>query len=140
MANRKAILNQLKVDLSKIQSGRGYFTDPVEIVHGIMGFDDFVQRPAISFVMIGDEKDQEYYDDNRLRNMSVYLYGFADVQLNNYDPIYDLAEDMETFLYSTDWTYTDNTLLGDVVITPGGTDNMRALCDTIIMIKYCQEL
>ena len=140
MANRKEILNQLKLDLTKIQSGRGYLTDPVEIVHGITSFDFFNQRPAISFVMIGDEKDQEYYDDNRLRNMSVYLYAFADVELNNYDPIYDLAEDIETFLYSKDWTYTDQTLLGDVVITPGGVDNMRALCDTIIVIKYCQEL
>ena len=58
MANRKAILNQLKEDLTKIQSSRGYKTDPVEIAHGITSFDFFNQRPAISFVMIGDEKDQ----------------------------------------------------------------------------------
>jgi hypothetical protein len=140
MANRKEILTQLKEDLSKIQSSRGYLTDPTEIAHGITSFDFFNQRPAISFVMIADEKDEEYYDDNRLRNMSVYLYAFADISLNNYDPIYDLAEDIETFLYSQDWSYTDQTLLGDVIITPGGVDNMRCMADTIIVIKYCQEL
>jgi hypothetical protein len=140
MPNRKTILNQLKEDLGKIQSSRGYLTDPVEIAHGITSFDFFNQRPAISFVMIADEVTDEYYDDNRFREMSVYIYCFADVELNNYNPIYDLAEDIETFLYSNDWSYTDNTLLGDVIITPGGTDNMRAMCDTIVQVKYCQEL
>ena len=140
MPSRKTVLNTLKDELSKIQTSRGYLTDPTEIIHGVTGFNDVVQRPTISFVMLADELIDEYYDDNRLRDMTIYIYGFADVELNNYDPIYDLAEDVETFLYSDDWSYTENTLLGDVIITPGGSDNMRALCEAIIVVKYCQEL
>jgi len=140
MPSRKTILNTLQDDLSKIKTSRGYLTDPTEIFQGVTGFDNIVQRPTISFVMLADEVTDEYYDDNRLRQMTIYIYGYADVELNNYNPVYDLAEDVETFLYSTDWSFTDNTLLGDIIITPGGSDNMRAMCEAIIVVKYCQEL
>ena len=140
MASRKQILDQLETDLKKIQTNNGYETDPVEIIHGFALFDDGIQTPVICFILTSDTKDQEHLDINRFRTISIYLYGWTDVSFRNYEPIYNLAQDVETFLMSTDWTYTDDTLLGDVIISPIGTDNNRCAFEVFVEIKYCQEL
>jgi hypothetical protein len=141
MANRKQILNQLHTDLGVIDSTGGvYLSDVHEIIHGIVSFDQIMVRPAIAYFMTSDEVDQEYLDDQRYRRMYVTVYGYADTCLENFDGIYNLAEDVERFFYSNDWTYTNQTLLGDIEIMTGGDDNTKSLFIMEIVIQYSQDL
>ncbi len=143
MANeRSVIIKQFATDvIANIKSSRGYETDPIEAKLGILSFDYFVQRPAIGYWMFMDTKDDEYLDDDRHRMLNFVIYGYADTNgLDDFDPIYELANDVEKFLYSTDWTYNQDTLLGDIVVTVGGTDNQRCMFDLVMQVQYVQEL
>lgn len=140
--DRNTIIKQLKTDIEdSIKCSRGYDTDPVEVKLGVVNFDQFAQRPAIGYWMFSDTKDEEYLDDNRYRILNFIIYGYSESDgLGNFDSIYELANDVEKFLYSTDWTYTDDTLIGDIVVTVGGVDNERCMFDLVIQVQYIQDL
>jgi hypothetical protein len=140
MSTRSDIIKQLKTDINESMNiANGYKTDIVECRLGIVSFDQFAQRPAIGYWMYLDEKDEEHYDTTRLRWLNFYLYGYTDDEnMTDYEKIYDFADDIETFLMSTDWTYTDNTLLGDVIVSIGGVEEGRAMFDLIIRVAYYQ--
>ena len=143
MANeRSVIINQLKTDMvESIKSSRGYEQDPTEVKLGIQSFDYFAQRPAIGYWMFSDTKDDEYLDEDRHRMLNFIVYGYADTDgLDGFDSIYQLADDVEKFLMSTDWTYTQDTLLGDIVVSVGGIDNQRCMFDLVFQVQYVQEL
>jgi len=142
MADRNTIIKKLGDDIrEKISSVNGYDSDLSEVKLGIVSFDYFAQRPAIGYWMFMDTKDDEYLDDNRHRILNFIIYGYTDTDgLDGFDSIYNLANDIEKFLMSTDWTYTDCTLLGDIVVSVGGTDNQRCLFDLVIQVEYVQEL
>jgi len=142
MADRNTIIKQFGIDLvDSVKSSRDYETDPAEVKLGIVSFDYFNQRPAIGYWMFMDTKDDEYLDDNRHRMLNFIVYGYANTDgLDDFDPIYELADDVEKFLMSSDWTYTDDTLLGDIVVTVGGIDNQRSMFDLVFQVQYVQEL
>jgi len=135
------IINQLKTDIiENVKSTRGYNTDLSEVILGIVNFDEFTMRPALGYWAFSDEKDDEYMDDERKRILNFIIYGYIDTDgLADYDPIYNFADDIERFLMSTDWTYTDCTLLDEIVITVGGVDNERCMFDLNIQVQYVQE-
>ena len=145
-STRQTIFNQLKTDIiNNISILNGYNADIVEVINGIVDFDYFTVRPALGFHCWLDEIDP---DKNRggnrkaglIRWLHIYLYGYVDVALDNYDPVYDLADDIETFLHSTDWTYAEYTKLeeGLSIEIPPGTDNNRAMVEVMIKIAYRQ--
>jgi len=142
MSLRNTIIKQFGTDvIDSIKSSRGYDTDPVEVKLGIYSFDYFAQRPSIGYWMFMDTKDDEYLDDDRHRMLNFIVYGYAETDgLDDFDQIYELANDVETFLMSTDWTYTQDSLLGDIVVTVGGVDNQRCMFDLTIQVQYVQDL
>lgn len=141
MSTRMTIINQLKTDLEdSVKSSRGYYNDLVEVNLGIYNFDYYSQYPAVAYWAYSDSKDEEYLDDNRHRLLSFLIYGYHETDgLSDYNPIYKLAEDVEKFLMSTDWTYSDCTLLEEVVITVGGVDNQRCMFDLRFQVQYLQD-
>jgi len=143
MANeRSVIIKQLGSDMrDSVKSSRGYESDLVEVKLGIQSFDYFAMRPAIGYWMFMDTKDEEYLDDNRYRMLNFIIYGYTDTDgLDEFDSIYQLADDVEKFLMSDDWTYTHSSLLGDITVTVGGTDNQRCMFDLVVQVQYVQEL
>lgn len=133
MSQRNIILNQLKTDMkNKISTANGYSTTPAEIRRGIHMFDDFSLKPAISFWNYRDEKYEA-----TIRQLYIYVYMYTDTDgLGDVDSIYDLADDVETFLYSTDHTNTNGTEVGDITIYEGGTSDPACLAQLEITIKY----
>ena len=141
MANqRKDIIVQFKTDvIDKLSIANGYKTDLVEVRLGIVSFDQFAQRPALGYWMYLDEKDTEHYDTTRLRWLNFYIYFYTDDEnMTDYEQIYDFADDLEDFLMSSDWSYTDQSLLGDMIINIGGVEEGRAMGDLIMKVAYYQ--
>jgi len=142
MSTRKDIINQLKTDMvNAFDATNVSYMNVTEVVCGIVNFDYFATRPAVAYWAFSDEKNDEYLDDERHRILNIIIYGYTDLNNvdQNYDDIYDLADDVERFLMSSDWTYTDCTLLGDIIVTVGGTDNQRCMFDLTIQVEYVQE-
>lgn len=141
MATRKEILAAIKTDIEDhVDPANGYNYQPFEVIHGIVSFDDFAQKPSVGYFMVSDEKNTDYAGrEDAARIMTIYVYMYADTSLGNLDPIYDFCADIEKFFYSTDWTYTDQTLLGDINIIVGGVSNDKAMGDLIIQVHYQQQ-
>lgn len=136
MSIRNDILKQLKTDLSKISTSRDYNTDPTEVRRGSYINEDFSIVPAISFRCYDDRK-KNLFGRTGIRWLHVYVYGYADTDgLENTDDIYELADDVEDFLYSTDWTYTDDTEVGDMIVIEGGIQDPHSTFQLEVRIKY----
>lgn len=140
MSERTTITKKLKEDIeTNFSIANGYNTDLREVVLGIVSFDQFSQRPSLGYWMWSDEKDTENYDETRLRWLNFYIYAYTDDEdTTDYENIYNLADDIEDFLMSDDWTYTTSTILGDVVIVIGGIEKGRAMAEVNIKVAYYQ--
>ena len=141
---RKTILEQIKKDLEdNLHSSNNYKSDPTQIIEGITNFDDAIQRPVIAFMLTSDTIMDEDLgaEDGRERILNLLFYGYEDASYNNYGPLYDLIDDVEKFLMNTtDFTYTDQTLLGNVSLWTGGVDFNRAYFTLEVQVYYTQTL
>lgn len=136
---RKDVLNQLKTDLEEsLTLANGYNTEPVEIIYGVTTFDDVIMKPVVGFSKGLDIIEEEDCDDERERILNITVYGYANISLNDNDPIDDLVDSVEKFLYSDHWTYHDQTLLGNVTFFIGGEENDQALFILEIKVYYTQ--
>lgn len=137
---RETILNQLKIDfLSKLTSINGYSSDLIDCVHGVADFDSIEQYPTIGYMLSTDQKREEYLDSNRDRVLGIVVYGVQEIEYSNYSNLYSLIKDIELFLMSPNWTYTDNTELGNVEIYAGGIEKEKAYFTMEIQVFYTQE-
>lgn len=139
MTQRRTILDQIKTDIEdKWQANRGYNYTPIAVKRGNHKWNDFDVKPVICYSMFRDENDEDSEHGALVRWINLYIYGYADTDGNgNTDVIHDLAEDCENFLNSTDFTYTNNTLIGDTEIFEGGLSN--PINSFLITIKVMYE-
>lgn len=137
--NRLTILNQLEEDLKEIKSTRGYNFTPVEVARGLHKWNDFPVKPVIGFTHFRDEADEDADSGDIARWLYFYGYGYTETDGNgNTDDIHNLAQDFEDFLNSTDNTYTEETMIGDIEIKEGGvSDPVNAFIITFRILN-CQ--
>ena len=149
--NRQVILDQLKQDLNdNLHSGKGYKSDPVEILEGLSNFSNIIQRPIVGYLMQSDTINTEYMgmgddslddeENERERIMTIILFGQEDVSYGNYTPLYDLIHDVEKFMMSSDWTYYKTTKLGDTALWVNEVDFNQAYFTVEINVWYTQNL
>ena len=89
---RTTITEQLKKDLrDNLHSSNDYKSDPVKVIEGITSFDDAIQRPVIAFMIMSDEIMDEDLGavEGRERILNILMYGFDDVNSDEYSNIYD---------------------------------------------------
>lgn len=136
MSQRNTILTALKSDMEDyIKSSRGYEMDPVEITRGIQMFEDIEMKPSICFWCYRDETDGQFASRDD-RWLHIYIYGYCDTDgYGDVDDIHNLASDVEYFLYN-DFSYTDDTFVGDFTIYEGGTQDPASMFELDIKIKY----
>ena len=136
MSKRNDILNTLKEEMEDyIKSSRGYKSDLVEVVRGIQMFEDIEMKPVVAFWCYRDESTGQFAgrDD---RFLYVYIYGYCDTDgYGDVDDIHNLAADVEYFLYN-DFSYTDDTFVGDFTIYEGGVQDPASMFELDIKIKY----
>lgn len=114
MSDRSTILDTLKDELKeKIHRGNNYNSQISEVKHGIYMFEDVMVTPAVFFWCYRDEAEGSFGNVEK-RKLYIYMYGYLTPQSEgDLDSIYDLIDDLEYFLYN-DFTYTDDTFLGDI--------------------------
>ena len=141
MTERQDILDQILTDLQdKIKVSRGYKQQPVDIKRGMHKWNDFPIKPVVCFTMFRDEADEESESGEIMRWLSVYFYGYAETDgIGNTDQIQELAQDVENFLMSTDFSYTSKTLIADTEIKEGGVSDPVNSFLIETKIAYCVE-
>lgn len=138
---RKAIVDQLKSDLeTKITVANGYKTDIVEVRPAICMWEDLQLKPAISFWAYEDDIEEHLMGGVKQRSLSIYVYSYTNTDgITDTNKIYDLVEDVEKFLKSSDNTYRKETVIGKSVIYTGGVQDKAGIGQTEIQIKYKQS-
>lgn len=138
MSERNTILKQLQTDITeKIKTTRGYSTDVATILRGIHLLDDIVMKPGIAFWAHGDKVHENTGGREQVRVIEATIFLYADTNgLGDVDVIHDFVDDVENFLYSTDWTYESSTYVDDIVIYEGGAQDSSAISTIDIRIFY----
>jgi len=142
MTTRKTIIQQLKNDMSeKINVVNDYDTDVVDVRIGIVNPDKFPTRPAIGLWSYEDNVVEQLLDTEILRNNKFIAYGYIDVteDYDDYEGLYDFAKDVEKFLYSTDNTYHNDTLIMSTKTNYGGISTPVGYFIIFFDINYYQD-
>lgn len=144
MANRNTILTTLKDDIEKYikPSIDPYKTSIAEVKRGIYSFDTIVNKPAVCFSMDNDTNEDDVFDtvgSNQVRFLNIYLYSYLDNdEMDKYDNIHALVRDVEYFL-DNDFTYSNNTTVGDIGVIEGGASAPCSFFDMEIKIIYKED-
>jgi len=134
--DRNTILTQLKSDmLDKMHVGNGYNFTPGEIKRGIYTYEQCSIKPAIYFWCYRDEAAGAFANCEE-RRLHIYIYGYCDTNyVSDNKDIHDLADDLEYFLYN-DFTYTDDTALGDAIVYESGENSTGSMFEIECRVRY----
>ena len=140
MTTRKDIIEQLKTDTdNNVSVAEGYNTNIAEVRIGVYDPTEFITLPSIGYWVIEDEIIDDMMDDNVLRKLNMICYFYADSDgYDSYTTLYNLFEDIEKFLYSTDFTYSSGTQLGRLIISYGGVNEQVGMGVLNFQITYEQ--
>ena len=137
---RITIVNQLKEDLeNNLNIASGYSVDLVEVKSGIYLWDDFHIKPAVSIWAYKDEIEEYLMGRAKIRLLYFYIYAYSKTDgVGGTGDIYDFCEDIENFLESTHFTYSDDVIIGDSVIYTGGSQDQASIGQIEIQVRYKQ--
>jgi len=105
------ILAQLKTDMvAKMDQSNNYNTRPV-VKHGVFARTELDGKfPAICYEVVNEEIASALGKDKIMMYYYITIYGYAKAEgVRNTNAIKTLAHDVLYFIFSTDWTYTDDT-------------------------------
>lgn len=139
--NRKTIIEQIKIDVdNKLNSGEGYQSDLMGFRVGVFDATEFDLLPSAGLWLLEDLLEEDLMDETTFRRLNLIIYAYVDSDgLDSYTSMYNLIDDFEKFLYSSDSTYYENTFLGNVVITYGGTNEQIGMFVLNFSILYTQS-
>lgn len=139
MPTRLNIIDAVKNDLqNKFNTANGYIDITKDVIVGIPDSNKFPQRPCLGIWPFNDSITQENIGGDRERQLHFVIYGYTDKE----DDIHALSEAVERFLYSTDFTYSNDIMLDEegVTFTTGGVTGIVGLSmfDFRFRIYYTQ--
>jgi len=105
------ILSQLKKDIvAKMDPANNYNTRPVA-KHGVFARTELDGKfPAICYEVVNEEIASALGKDKIMMHYFITLYGYARTEgVRNTDAIKTLAHDVLYFIFSPDFTYTNDT-------------------------------
>lgn len=139
--NRKTIVDRIKVDVDdKLKSSRGYNSDLVDFRVGVFDPTEFTMFPSAGLWMLEDIVEDDLMDNEVFRRLNLIIYAYVESDgYDTYTNMYNLITDFEQFLYSDDFTYKKNTILGNVVVTYGGTNEQIGMFVLNFSILYAQS-
>jgi len=143
MTTRLIIINNLISDLrTTLVTGAphtGYSIKVHEARVGVFDPEKFSSLPSIGIWTVDDDPEDDMMDDSIFRTLNFVVYGYVDANdMNDYTIFYQLIEDIETFLYSSDNRMYQNTILGKLLTDYGGVQEQAATFVYNFLIKYSQ--
>ena len=136
----KVILTALKNDLKeKFNLASGYNFDLADVKIGNFFFQDFKIKPAIG-IWGALETPEEYKMGGvivTLLSIKIYAFLNTDGVSNNLD-VYDMSQDIRAFVKSTNFTYKNDVIIGEVFNYPGGPQDKQSISITDIEVRYNQ--
>jgi hypothetical protein len=140
MGYRLDIINNIKSDFeNNLTIENNYNVEPAQVIIGIPRPETINQYPTLCIYLINDVIVQETLDGSRERVANIIIIGYT----NNVEDIYKLSEDVEKFLYSTDFTYGNNTMLSETgsTFSIGGSTEATGvnMFDLQFEINYTQN-
>ena len=141
MTERLTILNQIEEDLNdKLKVTNGYNFTPAAIKRGLFKWTDFPSKPAVCFTLVGDEPLEEELYGEGARWLMFFFYGYHVTDgMGVSDNIQNLAQDCEDFLASTDNTYVNDTMIGNMEVLEGGVSSPLNSFIIEVRILYDRE-
>jgi len=135
------VMDNLKDEIVEhIKSSRSpYKSDIAEVMRGIHGHTDVVNRPFIGLAIENAEPKQRMMGDNAWE-VRVLLYCYMDPStLGNYDDMYQLVEDLRYFLVN-DFSHKSRTdVVGFRPIEGGTTVNINYF-ELVFTIFYQEDI
>lgn len=139
-SQREVRLDALKTCLEGITTGNGYALTVNEVRRGIHFEDEMPNRPALGFSNINSRRvdlamgGTSGYSE---RVLVILIYGYVDIQPNNYDNLDDLMQAVEQRL-NTDaaWAYREFTDIKDFTVYEGGAHDQLGYFDMEIEVSY----
>jgi len=145
MNNRNTILNTIKDDLKKyLTVANGFSFTPHAVKRGVYAYNDLQTRlPSLCFtftqeVPYEDDTYPKTYDDVDIKAMSIMFYGYAKANdAIDSDKIYDMVADLETFLQSSDFTYTEDLKINSIEVKEAGPSDtvLSFIMDVLIIVN-----
>ncbi len=142
MTTRLTLIDQMANDLrtTLTVTNPAYQTKIWEVRVGVYDPEEFSSLPSIGIWMLDDDPIDDFMDDTIFRDMSMVVYGHVDAEaMNSYINFYKLIEDIENFLYNTDNTVYQNTILGKLVTDYGGASEQMATFVYNFSLRYSQS-
>jgi len=135
MTDRLTILDQIEEDLNdKLKPTNGYNFQPASIKRGLHKWTDFPEKPAVCFTLVGDEPHELEEFGEGARWLRFFFYGYHVTDgMGVTDNIQKLAQDVEDFLASTDNSFVEDTMIGNMEVLEGGVSS--PLCSFIIEVS-----
>ena len=138
------IMDSLKDELDTIQSSTSpYKSDIAEIMRGIHGHTDTVNRPFIGIAVERDEVDQGTFDTTGLDSIwrvHILLYCYMKPSLlGNYDDMYQLITDLKYF-FKYNWSHASNTFVKSVSPVEGGVTVDINYFDMMVEVIYQENI
>lgn len=139
MASRQEIINNLYTDLSTMIDNNSFTGRVYDSRIGIFDPNEFSALPALGVWIIDDVVEDDLMSDDVFRRLNLIIYGYVNAEsMDTYQNFYTLIDDVEKFLYSTNSRYYQNTYLGNVDITYGGSTEQTAMFVLNFSILYSQ--
>ena len=123
-----------------IKSSRSPYTSDVsEVLRGVHGPDDIVNRPFIGITIEKDILREEVCTGKSLWEVRVILYCYMEPSvLGNYDNMYQMKDDIKYFL-KNDFSHSTNTTIMEFTPIEGGSQNSVNYFDLLFKIIYQED-
>lgn len=145
MNNRNTILNTIKEDIKvNLTVENGFTFTPMVVRRGVYAYNDLANiLPSICFTFVRelpfeDDIYPKTYDDVDIKAMSILFYGYAKSNdAADSDKIYDMVNDLETFLQSSSFTYNETIDILSIEIKEAGPSDpiLSFIIDTQIKVN-----
>lgn len=135
--NKKIIVDQLETDLNTKFTEAALYNDIEEVKSGIFLWEDFNLYPSISFWAYEDIVEEYLMGRSRIMLLSFHLFCYAENDgIGGVGTIYEFCENIEKFLQSSDFTYSDDVIIGDSVIYTGGSQDRASIGRIKFQVRY----
>lgn len=135
------IMEALKDEIIEyIKSSRSpYTSDIAEVLRGVHGPDDVVNRPFIGITITDDPLKEVVHSGNNICEVKIMLYCYMEPgQLGDYSDLHQMKNDIRYFL-KYDFSHNSNTTVTNFSPIEGGTNSVHYF-DLVFKVLYQENI